>query len=76
MDDRDFSYFHRRLAEEQAAAERSSDPAVQMVHLRLAERYETYLAQRTGGNGDASKLNGATVPHLMPTKPVTRVKSL
>jgi hypothetical protein len=46
MDDRDFSYFHRRLAEEQAAAERSSDPAVQFVHLSLAERYETYLAQK------------------------------
>jgi hypothetical protein len=69
MDDRDFSYFHRRLAEEQAAAERSSDPAVQFVHLSLAERYETYLAQKSGEGQEASQLNGAAVPHLIPVPP-------
>jgi hypothetical protein len=62
MDDRDTSYFRRRLEEERSAAEQSSDPVVQIVHLRLADRYETML-------GEAEKNDAVAVPHLVPMPP-------
>jgi len=54
--DSDSAYFHRRASEEQAAAERASDPRARQSHIDLAERYAD--AARTGSM--AANSNGSS----------------
>ena len=42
--EKDLAYYHRRLAEEQAAARSALNPAVRAVHHELARRYEAQVA--------------------------------
>ena len=69
MDDREYSYFQRRLDEERIAAQRSSDPEAEIVHLRLAERYEALLSKIDNQTGEVQQRDGRSVPYLTPVAP-------
>lgn len=69
MDDRDYSYFQRRLDEERTAAQRSSDPAAEVAHLRLAERYEALLSETDGQAGEEQERVVISVPTFPRRRP-------
>ena len=63
----DSSYFMRRASEEQAAAERASDPRARQSHIDLADRYAQ--AARTApavNDDDEIREPQAPVPLLQP----------
>ena len=40
MSENEFKYFHRRAAEERAAAERATDGVARRMHMELADSYD------------------------------------
>ena len=64
----DFDYFSRRAAEEQAAADRASDPRARQSHRDLAERYADAARAIAGGAkaGLPDQAPAAPVPLLQP----------
>lgn len=47
MSESDYHYFHRRAAEERAAAARSDHPIAVRMHLELAQRYDEVATAST-----------------------------
>jgi hypothetical protein len=48
MTESNYAYFHRRAAEERAAAMRAAHPLARQAHFELAQRYETAAAASSG----------------------------
>ncbi len=46
---KDVDYFRARAQEERARSETTADPAVALIHLNLARRYQRLVASETGG---------------------------
>ena len=65
----DSAYFRRRADEEQAAAERATDPRARQSHIDLAERYAETARALEGAakaNEAAEPAPSAPIPLLQP----------
>ena len=47
IDSKDVDYFRARAQEERALGETTADPAVALIHLNLAQRYERLVVRGT-----------------------------
>jgi hypothetical protein len=52
MNERDFDYYVRRAAEEEAAAARAADARSARLHRELSEKFAAVAAAKRSPNGD------------------------
>jgi|GEM_PF-1924762 len=49
INSKDVDYFRARAQEERELSETTADPAIRLIHLHLAQRYQRLVASKTGG---------------------------
>ncbi len=49
IDPKDADYFRARAQEERTLSETTADPAIALIHLKLARRYQHLVASETAG---------------------------